>query len=36
MGEPALEPLLSNLMRVEGLNRILPRYVQKADGTIET
>ncbi len=34
MGELALEPLLSSLMRVEGLNRILPRYVMKADGTL--
>ena len=36
MGEPALEPLLSSLMRVEGLNRNLPRYFRKADGAIET
>ena len=35
MGEPALEPLLSNLKHVEGRNRIEPPYVQKRDGTFE-
>ena len=36
MGEPALEPLLTSLMRVEGKNRILPHtYEKKADGGFE-
>lgn len=35
MGEPALEPLLSSLLAVEGQNRIKPPYVQKADGSFE-
>ncbi len=35
MGEPALAPLLSSLLAVEGQNRIEPPYVQKADGSFE-
>jgi hypothetical protein len=35
MGEPALQPLLSSLMEVEGQDRIVPPYVQKPDGTFE-
>jgi HEAT repeat protein len=36
MGEPALEPLVTSLLGVEGQDRIEPPYIQQADGAFET